>query len=173
MIIHPFSPLTSLDSLGITRMHCLEENRSLFTVVRDKSTGSVFLGCEASDVFMGSNPVIGIGAPTQFVFPVRGGSEKGVLMPELRDRFDAALRLAVVSRRLGLHKTLFDLVLPTNAHEGMMLHITPILLSFVSVALLISYRDIPPEPVPDKRFWFLTGPQVPYFKQQNHLFVPL
>lgn len=173
MIIHPFSPLTSLDSLGITRMHCLEENRSLFTVVRDKSTGSVFLGSEASDALMGLNPVIEVGDPAQFFLPVRGGIEKCFLMPELHDRFDASLRFAVVSRRLDLHKTLFDLLLPTKDHEGMMLHITPILLSFVSVALLISYRDVPPEPVPDKRFWFLTGPQVPYFRQQNHLFVLL
>ena len=85
---------------------------------------------------MGADAVVVVEEPLEFHLPVRRGVETGFVVPELHQRLDDPLGLAVGFGIAHPGEALLDVVLGTELHERIVLRIPFALLAVVGIVLL-------------------------------------
>jgi len=85
---------------------------------------------------VGTNAVVVIEEPLEFRFPMRRGDKPGLVVPELHDRLDDPLGLAVGLGVADPGEALLDVALGTERHERVVLRVPFVLLAVVGVVLL-------------------------------------
>ena len=91
---------------------------------------------------MGTNAVVIVEEPLEFRFAMRRGVKPGLVAPEIHERFDDPLGLAVGFGIAHPGEALFDPVLRTELHKGMMRGVPFVLLAVVGIVLLDGVRAL-------------------------------
>jgi len=91
---------------------------------------------------VGADAVVVVEEPFEFGFSMRRGVKSALVVPEIHERFDDPLGLAVGFGITQPGETLLDPVLRTELHQGMMRWVPFILLAVVGIVLLDGIRAL-------------------------------